>query len=134
MGKLFGINMPKVIHGAMRGKLGRVTLIKVTQGVQTAGALAGPANATETNYRGEGFFDDWPGNFPANQSLKKDSVVQRGDRMIAVFGASLRRGIIPAVGDKIVLDAKTFRVVAVGVDPAASTGLSVIYKCQVRGS
>lgn len=133
MARFLGVDLPRLVYGPFRGKVKRMSLVKVTQGSLTPGQLTGGQNPTELTYRCEGFYDDWPGNFPANQSLKKDSAVQRGDRMVSIFGASLRRGVKPAVNDKIVVGADTWRVVNVGFDAAESTGTSATYKCQVRG-
>ena len=96
------------------------TLIKVTPGTRTPTNLSGGTNPTETSYTARGFIDYEDDDIDG-------TIVQRGDRIVSLFGASMTSGIFPANGDKVTMDGATYRIIHVRRDPAAA-----LYECQAR--
>ena len=127
-------NLPKLVN-AYLGKYGKpigvkaCTLIKVTPGTHTPGAISAGTNPTTTSYAAKGFVADYSSYELAN------SLVQVGDRRISILGGSLPAGIIPAPNDKITIadasgTSKTYKIVAAGVK---DTSNGAIFDCQGRG-
>lgn len=134
MAKFLGVNLPKELNRALGKLIARAVLVKTTQTTHTVGSLTGSANATTISHRCRAFFDDWPGQFPTNQTVHKGTDVVKKDRMITILGDSLRSTVVPSKGDQIIIKGETWNVMHVGGDAAESVGTSATYKCQCRGA
>jgi len=122
--KLFGLDIDKLVFDGVKsaGGLPSVTFTKVVQGARTAGAsLSGPTETT-TTHTGQGFFE----------SLRKttfdETVVEKGDKVVAILGASITPTAEPAPDDEVTIEGETLRIVAVETDPAKA-----LWLCLSRG-
>ena len=97
------------------------TLIKVTAGTRTGGAVSGGTHPTESSYSARGFVD----------STKRDQIngtlVETNDRVVYLVAQSIASGQVPTTKDKITIEGATVRIVAVDRDPAAAG-----YACLTR--
>lgn len=104
---------------------GPLTLMKVTPGTRTPGAVSGGTNPTTTNYPCKG-----------RLGTKRTTVVQGGALAnvqlltISILGATLSDAVDPAPGDKIVRSGVTYLIVSDGV--TNPDGLRAIFDCAVR--
>lgn len=114
-------------HLGKRSDLGvrTVTLIKVTPGTRTPGALIDGTNSTTVEYSCKGF-----------ESTKRSGYVTPGQSRtktltISILGGSLPDGIEPKAGDKIVSQSVTYTIAPDGVsrDPVGA-----LFDCVVRGA
>jgi hypothetical protein len=104
------------------------TLIKVTPGTRTPGAISGGTNPTTTSFAVQGL----PGT---TTTLRLNGTLISGvDRVVKLFGARLPPGVVPTSGDRIVMEGITATIVgdsggnaAVMVDAARA-----VYVCQCR--
>lgn len=119
MPDIFKANIAGRIKSALGPLVFDVTLIKVAAGTRTPGALTAGTNPTETSYTCKGFVDEY------NLEQIDGQVVQQGDRKVSILGASV--SVVPAVGDKVVAESETRRILYVRRDPAGA-----LYECQVR--
>lgn len=121
MPKLFGVDIAGEINKGMGSGLLDATLTKVTPGTRTGGSLTGGTNPTTTTHAAKGFIDDY-------QDTQIDgTIIQDGDRMVVLLGASIADSAIPTPGDRVTIEGSEFNIVRVKRDPAAAT-----YTCQVR--
>ena len=124
MPKLFGIDIAKIVNDEIQ-KAGGVldaTLIKVTPGKRSASDPTGGVKPTNQPRRAKGFIADY------NKRQIDGTIVQSGDRMVILLGASIQGNAIPEPADRIEIEDASYQVVRVKRDPAAAT-----YTCQVRG-
>ncbi len=113
----------QVYKAAKKAKLVKsATLIRVTQGTRTPGAISAGTNPTATSYPCGGFVDD----FKAYQI--NNTLVFVGDRLVSIFGASLAAGVTPVPDDKVTIAGSTYRIRLVTSDPANG-----MYVCQTHG-
>ena len=123
MPKLLGVNFPKVIGKAFKGKLRPATLTKITQGaVDPMNYAAGPAQ-TETSFAAQGIESAY------DESQIDGTIIQRNDRRVTLIADLIDSGAVPEVNDRITIEGKTYNVEAVSSDPARAT-----YTCQCRGA
>ena len=119
---LFGFDIAAEVASAFEGQLITGTLIKVSAGARTPGALTGGANPTEASYSFNGIIME------RSDTRKNGTLVSEGGQSALVLGGSLPAGIIPEQNDKIVLEGTTFRIIEVPKrDPAAAT-----YECAIE--
>lgn len=114
MPKLLEGGIAKMVYRGMKAAKMTVpaTLIKVTVGTRTPGSLAAGTNPTETSFPAKGFE-------PQVKAVKiANTLVEEGDRIVAIFGASLTSGVFPTTKDKITIGGETLRIVAVETDAA----------------
>lgn len=88
------------------------TLIKVTAGTRTPGAVTAGTNATEASFAAQGFLPN------VRKSKIGDTLVEQGDRIVALFGKSIASGQVPDTDDKVTIDSVTTRVIDMEVDAA----------------
>lgn len=82
------------------------TLIRSTQGARTPGAFADGPAITETSIACKGFVST------ETHTKIGDTLVAQADRVVNLLGGTLG-GVVPTSGDKITIDGKTQRVIAV---------------------
>lgn len=100
------------------------TLIKVTAGTRTAGAISGGTNPTRASYAAKGIEQ----NILSLQLA--GTLVKGANAAIRLFGATIAGGQVPAPNDLIVIGGKTYTIVEQGVSRDAA---SVGYLCQCKG-
>jgi hypothetical protein len=122
MPRLFGVDIAAEINRGLGPGLLDATLTVVTGAARTAGSLTGGTNPTTTSHTAKGFLDDY-------KDFQIDgTIVQRGDRMVVLLGASIDPAAVPTAGDRVTIEGESFNIVNVERDPAAAT-----YTMQVRG-
>jgi hypothetical protein len=93
--KLLGVDVPKLLKQSMGGLLLAVTFTKVTAGTRDPNNPGKGTNPTSTVYstgiRG----------FVASYAVTSQDGVRSKARVVAVLGASLPAGVIPAPNDKL---------------------------------
>lgn len=105
--------MPKLISGYIRGQIAKylgpqvldATLIKVTPGIRAPDAQAAGTNPSEASYEAKG----WVAAFEGGQI--DGTLVRADDRDIALLGGTIDGDQVPEVGDKIVIEGGTYRIV-----------------------
>lgn len=121
MGLLDGKIAKLVDKGLKAAKMTKAaTLIVVTNGARTPGAIAGGRNVTETSVGCRGIVITW------KRQLLGASTVQVGDRVVMLLGASLGAAV-PKVGDKVAIEGVTSRIIDIERDAAGAT-----YSCLAR--
>lgn len=125
MSKLFGLDLDKVIDGALSSAGGLDpaggTLIKVTSGARGA-------NLTEGKVKSEQ-------RFPFRGMVAKvfkgpvpGTIIQAGDREVLILGASLPAGVEPEMNDALEIEGRRHVILLVPArDPARAT-----YICACR--
>jgi len=124
MPNIFGANIDKRIATALSSKVFDVVLISVVPGTRTPGALTAGTNSTETSSTVKGFVDVHKGRHVVAED---GTLVERGDRVVAILGGTLPTGTVPKVNDKVTAEGTTLRIVHVERDPAGA-----VYECAVR--
>lgn len=132
MAKFLGTDIPRRLARGFRGKLARGVIIKTT----SAPDPADPTRIIKTRveHACTGFFEEWPGDFPSQESARPGTRVQRRDYMAAVLGSTIAGKVQPEVDDGFRMKGLTFTIVKIGFDPTFSTGPSAIYKLTLRGN
>jgi len=100
------------------------TLIKVTAGTRTPGALSAGTNPTTQSFTAQGIEQNLLG-------LQMSGTLIAGvTAAIRLFGATIAGGQVPVPGDRIAIGGKTYTIVDKGVsrDSAAAS-----YLCQCSG-
>lgn len=97
-----------------------VTLIVVTPGTRGV-SLTGGVQPTTESFVAKGFVSDY------KEEQIDGSIIQRGDRMVVILGASLPANVVPKPNDKLIAEEKTGLIINVKRDPAGAT-----YECQWR--
>ena len=88
------------------------TLIKVTAGARTPGALSAGTNPTEASFACKGFV-------PKRTATKiANTLIEQNDRVVAILGATIAGSQVPTSNDKITIDGETLRIMAVKTDGA----------------
>jgi len=118
----FGVNTKAIIGSVMGGRVGSLTLVRVTPGTRTPGNLAAGTNPTTASYSVKGYVTDYA------QGQINGTLVKVGDRVAVIYGSSLPAGVEPATADKIGDGAKTWTVVRV---ERHSDG--AVFHLQLRG-
>ena len=122
MTRLFGLDIAGLVHQAMSPGLPTLTLVKVARGTRMSTTPTAGTNPTNATYPGRGFMDSY-------RSYEIDNTIITADsRKIVIIGGSLPTGIVPELGDQIVLEGVTWTIESVRRDPAAAT-----YECRVNG-
>lgn len=116
--------LPRQIQRAMtRAGIAQVaSLVKVTPGTRTPGALTAGTNPTTTSYAAKGWIDDFD-----NHEID-GTIVIVGDRKIMLLGASIAGGKTPSPDDQVIIAGSKYRVRRVMSDPA-----NAVYVCQTLG-
>ncbi len=125
MGLLDG-SLAKTIAGAISGAglTKPATLIKVTAGTRTPGAISAGTNPTTASYSAKGIEQNI-------LSLQLSGTLINGaNAAIRLFGATIQGGQVPVPNDRIAIGGKTYMIVAEGVSRDAA---SVSYLCQCKG-
>lgn len=121
--RLFGMDIAGMVRDGLNqaGGVLKITLIKVTAGSRSTGALSAGTNPSEASYPCEGFDS-------TEQKREAGLLSSKTVRSISIVGASLEKyGVVPAVNDKITIDGETLRIdQPVGTDPARA-----LYECEV---
>lgn len=99
------------------------TLVKVINGTRTAGALSAGTNQTTTSHSATGMVSDY-----SDADIDGTQIV-RGDRQVAIFGASIQGGAVPAPNDQVLIGGETLRIVDKGV---GSDPIRAVFLCQCR--
>lgn len=121
MGLLDGPLAKQIAKAMRQAKLDKpATLIVVTNGTPTDGALSAGSNPTETSVRCRGLVKTW------KRVMLGGTLVQAGDRVALLLGATLGAAA-PKIGDKITIEGVTSRVIDIERDPASAT-----YACLTR--
>ena len=103
-------------------KYGRaISLTRVTEGVYNVATGATAASST-TNYSAKGYPDGY-NSFEADGTL-----IRLNDTKLWI--STPTTGEVPEVGDTLVIDSKTLRIMNVGIINAQ--GVNVLYKLQCR--
>ena len=123
--------MPKLLDGYIAKQVAKglkaagmtkpATLIKVTAGTRTPGAISAGTNPTETSFKCRGLVQR------ATLSKIGGTLVEKGDRVIVLLGATIAGKQVPTSKDKITIEGVTSRIIAVDRDPA-----SAAYTCLTR--
>lgn len=106
---LLGVDIAGILNSALSSSVGSATLVKVSVGTRTPGAISAGTNPIETSYPARG----WVQAF--QQSDINGTDVRESDRQIVILSRSLPAGVQPTANDKatiVDLDgvAKTFRL------------------------
>lgn len=136
MPNLFGIDLSRTIASAFRGQLLAGILLKRNAGTRGVGGggIAPPGfpgggggtptffttgtSPTETAYAFEGIIENRD-----DQVINGTLVSQRGE-FVLILGGSLATGIEPVKGDRVIIEASTYTIIAVEErDPAGATFL-----------
>ncbi len=120
MGKLFGIDIQKVIAKGIKdaGGVRPLVLTKNTIGTATSGNLTGGTNDTTDDFTGQGFVESL-------DSREVGTLVEGANALVSLIGGSIQSGVAPSVNDKVTLDGTTYTILSVDADPAQA-----VYKCQ----
>ena len=121
MPDLFGVDIAKAVNDGLGKGLLAATLTVVTPGTRTSGGLTSGTQPTTVDHTARGFLDDY------EDRHIDGTVIQRGDRICVLLGASISGGAIPSAGDRVTIESETFNIVNVKRDPAAAS-----YTMQVR--
>lgn len=113
----------KQVGGAMKkaGMTKAATLIVVTAGTRTPGAVSAGTNPTTTNVKARGLVVQW------KRKLLGETVVQKTDRVVMLFGSLIAGGAVPKVSDRITIEGSTGTIVDIERDAASAT-----YQCLTR--
>lgn len=124
MGLLDG-DLAKTIASAVDGAglTKPATLIKVTAGTRTPGAVSAGTNPTTASYSAKGIEQ----NIISLQLA--GTLINGANAAIRLFGASIQGGQVPAPGNRITISGKTYTIVAEGVSRDAA---GVCYVCQCK--
>lgn len=123
--------MPRLLSGFIAKQIGKhlgkevkpSTLIKVANATRTSGAVSGGLNPTETPYTARGWVEEWEGG------LVEGSTVRREARKVALLGATIAGGQIPAQGDKVTIEGTTYRIASIDErDPDAAVWVLNVVK------
>lgn len=120
MTTLFGVNIAALIHQNMSAGLLPLTLVVVTPGTRTPGALSDGTQPTTTSSTGRGIKQ-------AVSKFRDDDLTRAGDVEILIITDSLSPPAVPKSGDRITMSGSTFYVVQVKSDPADAT-----FSCLAR--
>lgn len=102
-----------VLKGMKQAKMTMAaTLTKVTTGTRTPGSVTAGTNPTEASFSALGFLPN------VRKSKIGETLVEQGDRIVALFGKSIAGGQVPDTEDKVTIDGVTTRVVDAEVDAA----------------
>lgn len=123
MTKLFGVDISAQIASAMGGLLLPMKLVRVTPGTRTAGDLTSGTNPSTKTYPCRGVVEDYSLRYYA------EDLVQKGDRKALILGGTLPAGVVPQLGDHVVIEGVESQVIDVRRDPAGAS-----YELQVRGA
>lgn len=121
MGKLFGVNISKLIADEVGPGVLPATLIRVTAGTRTTGNLSGGTNPTDKSFNCRGFIDE--------QGVRNvdGTLVENGTKKVVLIGDTISGGAVaPSVGDKVKIEGTTYQIKAVDRDPAAATYTLVV--------
>ncbi len=122
MAGLFGVDLPKILNGALGSNSLDATLVVVTPGTRTPGDPTSGTNPTTANKTAKGYVQDYD-DFQVDGEM-----VQRGDRKIVLFADAIESSAVPKTSDRITIESSTYDIVNVKRGPAAAT-----YVCQARG-
>lgn len=124
--------MAKLLEGGIAKTIGKamvkagltipLTLIKVTPGTRTPGAVSAGTNPTEVSFKARGIEAEYSAYAIAN------SLVEVGDRKIRIFSSTIAGGQIPTQNDKVIARGFTYRIVG----PVTSDAARASYVCQCR--
>lgn len=127
-----GINLPKLLAKNLTkfgGPIGvkSCTLVKVTPGIRTPGAITGGTNTTTASYAAKGWIESYDSNDMIGTTITEQ------DRKISVLGASIAGGAVPMPGDRITISdpngvARTYDVQA----PVKTDAVGAVYILQGR--
>jgi len=100
------------------------TLIKVTDGTRTPGALSAGTNPTQQSFNAQGIEQNLLG------LQIRGTLITGVNAAIRLLGATIDGGQVPVPGDKIAIAGRTYTIVEKGVsrDPASAS-----YLCQCVG-
>lgn len=123
--------MPKWLEGKLAKQVANglkkagmtlpATLIKVTDGTRTSGSLGSGLNPTEASFKARGFLPN------AKATMIANTLVEAGDRIVALLGKTIASNQHPTTKDKVTIDGETLRIVAVETDAAKA-----VYTCLCR--
>lgn len=122
---LFGQNISGLIKKYIAPGVIDATLVKVTPGTRTPGALTAGTNPTDTSYPCRGFIDSQAVRF------KDGTTTKAGRKVVVLIGDTIDSGsgVAPTPGDRIIIEGTTYVIPEDGKvdrDPAAAT-----YTCEV---
>lgn len=125
MGLLDG-SLAKTIGSAIdaAGLTKPATLIKVTPGARTPGALSAGTNPTTQSFTAKGIEQ----NLLSLQIA--GTLITDVTAAIRLLGSTIQGGQVPVPGDRIKIGGKTYTIVEEGVSRDAA---SVSYLCQCKG-
>ena len=114
---LFGINISGLIKKFIAPGVLAATLIKVTVGTRTNGALTSGTNPTPASYSCRGFIDR-QGKRRIPGGLEKSRIV-----WVLLIGDTIENGtVVPETDDQITIEGRTFQIAGpIDRDPAAAT-------------
>lgn len=103
-----------------------MTLVKVATGTRSPDAQAAGTNPTSTSYACKGIVESFTTQIDG-------TLVKSEDRRVSLFASEIASGVTPDVGDKITIDAVSYRIIGgkegkgVMWDPA-----DCVYVCHAR--
>lgn len=95
------------------------TLIVVTAGARTPGAVSAGTNPTEQSFGARGLVVRW------TRTRLNQTDVQVGDRVVKLFASLIVGGQVPKIGDKITIEGVTGRIIDIARNAAS-------YDCLTR--
>ena len=113
--KLFGVDIAKILRDETKGQLLDATLIKITEGTRTPGALTAGTNPTTANKTAEGFIDS------QDRKDVNGTLVENGNVIVLLIGNSIEDAAVPEVDDKVTIESVTYWIKALDRDPAKAT-------------
>jgi hypothetical protein len=113
---------PRLVARKLRAVSKPATLVKVTSGARTPGALSGGTNPTSASYGCRAFAST------TKREKINGTLVEEGDRIVAVLAATIASGQVPTTKDKLTFGGTTRPIVSVENDP-----FEAIYLCLTRG-
>ena len=122
MAKFLGADIAKILNKAIGPLVNEGKLTRVTQTTRKAGESTKGRRPADQVFPCSGFFDT------TEKSQIGGTLVEKGDRVALILGASLPAGVTPKSNDEVEFEGERGKVVSVDRDPASAT-----YECLVRG-
>jgi hypothetical protein len=110
----------KSVSPALGGSMA-ASLVQFSPGTRTGGDVINGTQPTSTTYAVRAFRDRGSRFYAAQMNAWIEVDV------ISIFGESLPSGVVPKVGDSILFESRTRKVIAVDTDPDGA-----LYSCKVQ--
>jgi hypothetical protein len=121
--KLFGVDIAKEVAKAIKATdVSSIVLRRYVAGVRAPDSQAAGRNRSYTTHETRGVMTDY-----TLREIASAPQIEAGDKRVLMLAEPLG-DTVPHVGDEVVIESATLRIVAITRDPAIAT-----YECQCRG-